>query len=100
MRYVPFAQAASYFDVADKARLNWRSIEHPGVERFSESVFKLSRLIRLQDDDTGWRRFLYPARRARNIVTTVPLPFNHAALGLAGLIRRLDVLLPMLRSMR
>ena len=96
MRYVPFAQAASYFDVADKAHLNWRTLEHPAVERFSESVFKLSRLMRLQEDDAGWRQFLYPARRARNILTTVPLPYNSAVLGLAGLMRELDVLLPML----
>jgi hypothetical protein len=97
MRYVPFAQAASYYDVAGKARLNWRSIEHAGVERFSEAVFKLSKLSRQQDDDTGWRRFLYPARRARNIVTTVPLPFNSAAIGLMDLMRQLEGLLPVLR---
>lgn len=97
MRYVPFAQAASYFDVAGRARLNWRRLEHPGVERFSEAVFKLSKLSRLQDDDTGWRRFLYPARRARNILTTVPLPYNSAAVGLSDLMRQLDELLPVLR---
>lgn len=97
MRYVPFAQAASYFDVAGKARLNWRSLEHPAVERFSQSVFRLSRLMTLQDDDTGWRQFLYPARRARNMLTTVPLPYNSAVLGLAELMGELDTRLPMLR---
>src|SRR5262249_40983170 len=54
-------------------------------------------LSRQQDDDTGWRRFLYPARRARNIVTTVPLPFNSAAVRLPDLMGQLDALLPMLR---
>jgi hypothetical protein len=97
MRYIPFAQADSYYDVAGRARLNWRSIEHEGVERLSEAVFKLSKLSRQQDDDTGWRRFLYPARRARNIVTTVPLPFDSAATGLEGLMHELEGLLPMLR---
>lgn len=97
MRYIPFAQTDSYYDVAGNARLNWRSIEHAGVERFSEAVFKLSKLSRQQDDDTGWRQFLYPARRARNIVTTVPLPFSSSAVGLADLMRRLEELLPVLR---
>jgi hypothetical protein len=97
MRFVSFAQAASYFDVAGKARVNWRSLEHPAVQRFSEAVFKLSKLSRLQDDDTGWRRFLYPARRARNILTTVPLPYNSAAVGLPDLMSQLSALLPMLR---
>ena len=97
MRYVPLAQADGYFEVAGTARLNWRGIEHAGVERFSEAVFKLSKLSRQQDDDTGWRQFLYPARRARNIVTTVPLPYNHAATGLTTLMSQLSELLPTLR---
>ena len=97
MRYVSFTQAASYFDVASRAHLNWRSLENSGVERFSEAVFKLSKLSRQQDDDAGWKTFLYPARRARNILTTVPLPYNSAAVGLAELMRQLNALLPMLR---
>ncbi|WP_428119282.1 hypothetical protein [Candidatus Poriferisodalis sp.] len=49
-----------------------------------------------QDDDTGWSGFLYPAKRARNIATTVPLPFSHSKMGLAPLLDQLERSLPAL----
>lgn len=97
MTYVSLTQADAYHAVASRAGLSWRSLEHAGLERFSESVFVLSRLARQVDDDTGWREFLYPARRARNILTTVPLPFSHRGLGVALLLDQLEQSLPALR---
>lgn len=97
MKYVTLSGADAYHAVAGKAGLSWRSMEHPELERFSEAVFTLSRLAKRQDDDTGWREFLYPARRARNIATTVPLPFAHPSLGLSSLVDQLERLLPALR---
>lgn len=97
MTYVSLTQADAYHAVASRAGLSWRSLEHPELERFAESVFALSRLARHVDDDTGWREFLYPARRARNVVTTVPLPFSHRGLGVGPLLDQLEQSLPALR---
>lgn len=97
MTYVSLSQADAYHTVASRAGLSWRSLEHSGLERFAESVFALSRLARQVDDDTGWREFLYPARRARNVLTTVPLPFSHGGLGVEPLLDQLERYLPALR---
>jgi hypothetical protein len=97
VRYVNLAQAEAYYSVARRAGLSWRTIEHPSLEGFSKAVLNLSRLAKEQDDDTGWREFLYPARRARNIAATVPLPFSHPRLGIAPLIEQLERSLPALR---
>ena len=97
MTYVSLGRADRYHRVAAEARLSWRSMEHTDLERFSEAVFTLTRLAKHQDDDTGWREVLYPARRARNIATTVPLPFSHRSLGIAPLLDQLEQSLPVLR---
>ena len=97
MTYVSLSRAESYYSLAARATLSWRSIEHPGLEQFSEAVFALTRLARQQDDDVGWREFLYPARRARDIATTVPLPFSHPSMGVAPLLDQLEGWLPTLR---
>lgn len=97
MKLVNLSQADAYHGVAGKAGLSWRSIDHAGLERFAEAVFALTRLSKRQEDDTGWREFLYPARRARNIATTVPLPFSHRGLGIAPLLDQLERSLPALR---
>ena len=97
MTYVSLWHADSYHRVAAEARLSWRSMEHTDLERFSEAVFKLTRLAKQQEDDTGWREVLHPARRARNIATTVPLPFSHRSLGIAPLLGQLERSLPVLR---
>lgn len=97
MRFVSLSQAEAYYGVAGKATLSWRSIDHPGLERFAEAVYSLTRLSRRQEDDIGWREFLYPARRARNIATTVPLPFSHRGLGIAPLLDQLEQSLAPLR---
>lgn len=49
------------------------------------------------DDDTGWREFLRPARRLRNVATTVPLPISHPDLRLAPVVDQLEKALPALR---
>jgi len=97
MKYTALAQARRYYDVAQRASLAWRPVEHEGIERFSTAVYRLSRSAHALDDDTGWREFLYPARRARNILTTVPLPLSHPALGVTPLIDQLERSLPALR---
>lgn len=97
MTYVSLSQADAYHAVASRAGLAWRSLEDAGLERFAESVFTLSRLAKHVDDDTGWREFLYPARRARNILTTVPLPYSHRGLGVEPLLDQLERSLPALR---
>ena len=97
MTYVSLSQATRYYALATQATLSWRSVEHLGLERFAEAVFALTRLAREQDDDVGWRESLYPARRARNIATTVPLPFSHPGLGVAPLLDRLEQSLAALR---
>ncbi|MEU2612156.1 hypothetical protein ABZ570_11310 [Micromonospora sp. NPDC007271] len=97
MRYFDLQRANSYYSVAETAELSWRTVAHPKVEAFSRAVLRLSRLARQQDDDTGWRTFLYPARRARNILTTVPLPFSHPDLGVLPLLSQLKHSLPSLR---
>lgn len=96
MKYATLAQASRYHDVAKSVSLTWRPIEHPGTERFSSAVYRLSRIARTVDDDTGWREFLYPARRARNILTTVPVPLTHADLGVTPLLDQLEQSLPAL----
>lgn len=85
MRYIPLVQATQYYELARRARVNWRVVEHSRLEAFALAVYKLSRASQYQDDDMGWRAFLYPARRARNVATTVPLAFNNPELGLGGL---------------
>lgn len=97
MKYATLAQACRYHDVAQRASLTWRPVEHERIERFSTAVYELSRSARALDDDTGWREFLYPARRARNILTTVPLPLSHPALGVTPLLDQLERSLPALR---
>jgi len=97
MKYTTLAQARRYYDVAQSASLTWRPVEHEGIERFSTAVYGLSRSARALDDDTGWREFLYPARRARNILTTVPLCHSHPALGVTPLLDQLERSLPALR---
>lgn len=97
MKYVTLAQASRYHDVARRASLAWRPVAHSGLERFSSAVFRLARASSNLDDDTGWREFLYPARRARNVLTTVPLPFAHPALAVTPLIEQLERSLPALR---
>jgi hypothetical protein len=97
MKYTTLVRARRYYDVAQRASLAWRPVEHDGIERFSSAVYLLSRSARSLDDDTGWREFLYPARRARNILTTVPLPLSHPALGVAPLLDQLERSLPALR---
>jgi len=98
MRFTDLSQADACYSVAETARVSWREVGHPRLESFAAAVFKLSRLARERgDDDTGWREFLYPARRARNIATTVPLPFSHPDLGLAPLVTKLERSLPALR---
>ena len=98
MKFTDLAQTDACYSVAERARVSWREVGHPGLESFAAAVFELSRLARVRGgDDTGWREFLYPARRARNIATTVPLPFSHPDLGLAPLVTRLEQTLPALR---
>jgi hypothetical protein len=97
MRYLTLAQADSCYSIASTARLSWRAVAHAQLEEFAGAVLSLSRLAKQQDDVTGWRQFLYPARRARNIATTVPLPFSHAGLGMTPLIDQLERSLPVLR---
>lgn len=97
MRFLGLAQAGSCYSVASRARLSWQAVAHPGLEEFAGGVLSLSRLAKQQDDATGWRQFLYPARRARNIATTVPLPFSHPGLGIAPLMDQLERTLPVLR---
>lgn len=97
MRYISLTQATEYYDLARRVRVSWQVLHHPALEQFTGTVSQLSRLSRDEPDQTGWRAFLYPARRARNIVTTVPLPFNSPETGLAELMRQLDTLLPQLR---
>ena len=97
MKYVDIAHADAYYSVARSAGLAWRAVAHPGLEEFSEAVLSLSRLAKQQDDDTGWRGFTYPARRARNIATTVPLPLAHPDLGIAPLFAQLERSLSALR---
>jgi hypothetical protein len=97
MKYTTLAQANRYYEIAQRASLMWRPVEHKGIERFSTAVYGLSRSARALDDDTGWREFLYPARRARSILTTVPLPLSHPALGLTPLLDQLERSLPALR---
>lgn len=97
MTFVSLSQADAYHSVASRAGLSWHALDHEVLERFAEAVFTLSRLARQQDDDTGWREFLYPARRARNILTTVPLPFSHRRLGVDTLLDQLEGSLPALR---
>ncbi|HTW07046.1 MAG TPA: hypothetical protein VME46_06040, partial [Acidimicrobiales bacterium] len=66
MRFTDLSQADACYSVAETARVSWREVGHPRLESFAAAVFKLSRLARERgDDDTGWREFLYPARRAR-----------------------------------
>lgn len=96
MRYISLTQATEYYELASRVRVFWQVLHHPALEQFARSVFELSRLSREEPDQTGWRAFLYPARRARNIVTTVPLPFNSPETGLPELMRQLDKLLPQL----
>jgi hypothetical protein len=90
MRYVRLARADNYQKLAATVRLQWRAIDHAELERFSQAVFELTRLCRERDDDTGWREFLYPARKAKNALTTVPLPFSHPLNGVGPLIDRLE----------
>lgn len=97
MKHVDLAQAAGYYDIAATAGLAWRTLEHAGLERYSEAVYALHRMAQKQDDDTGWREFLVPARRMRNVATTVPLPFSHPELGLRAVVDRIQAALPALR---
>ena len=97
MKYINLAQADSYYTLARSANLSWRLINHQILERFTKAVLELSRLAKRQEDETGWREFIYPARRARNIATTVPLPFSNSDLGIAPHIYRLERSLPALR---
>ena len=97
MRYVNITHARAYYRMARRARLSWRAVAHPRLEELAVAVTRLSRLARQEDDVTGWRQFLYPARRARNIATTVPLPFSYPGLGVAPLIEQLERSLPALR---
>jgi hypothetical protein len=90
VKYATLAQTDAYYDVASRAALSWRSVEHPVLEALSAAVYDLSRLARTADDETGWREFLYPARRARNLATTVPLPFSHPDLGVRTLLDELE----------
>lgn len=97
MKHVDLAQAAGYYDIAAKAGLAWRTLEHAGLERYSEAVYALHRLAQEQGDDTGWREFLVPARRVRNVATTVPLPFSHPDLSLKRVVDEIETALPALR---
>lgn len=97
MKYVSLANADAYYELASRARVSWREVQHPELEAFAEAVLELTRLARRADDDAGWREFLYPARRARNVSTTAPLPFSHRALALDTLVAQLEKSLPALR---
>lgn len=91
MKSASLSQADAYYQLATAARLSWRSMDCPSLGFFAEAVFRLSQLARRYgSDDAGWREFLYPARRARNIATTVPLRFSDPDLGLAPLVTRLE----------
>lgn len=97
MRYIDLAHAETYYSLAQSAGLSWHTMRCPALEEFSRAVLNLSRLAKRQDDATGWRGFTYPARRARNLATTVPLPLSHPEMGLASLIAQLERSLRVLR---
>jgi hypothetical protein len=90
MRYIPLARVSEYYHLATIARLQWRTADDFDLDRFCQVVGKLTRLGREQDDDTGWREFLYPAWRARKVFTTVPLPFSDPLNGVRQLMKQLE----------
>jgi hypothetical protein len=89
MPYNSLQDVSKYYELAEAAHLTWKTVDHPELETFSQAVNSLVQLFKQQDEETGWQ-FLTPARKARNVLTTVPLPFSHASMGLKTLSQAME----------